>query len=270
MSTLVVTDLDRTLVYSRAAFDLTVPDAAAPNLVTAEFYQGAPQSYLTLTAAALLQGLPAGVLVPATTRTIEQYLRVRLPIDRPRHAITSNGGNILIDDVPDPQWRDGITAGVAESAPLSEIEQHFSPLAGHDWVRTVRTADSLFCYLVAHTTSLPDGFADELRAWSGARGWRVSVQGRKVYALPEPLTKSTAVRRICEWTGADFLLGAGDGILDADVLEMADAAIRPRHGELHEAQWNRPHVAVTQSSGILAGEEMVRWYCDRLASENRR
>lgn len=270
MSTVVATDLDRTLIYSRAAFDLTVADAAAPNLVTAEFYQGAPQSYLTWTAAALLRGLPAGALVPATTRTVEQYLRVRLPIDRPRYAVTSNGGNILIDDAPDPQWRAGITAGIAASASLAEVEQHFAPLAGHDWVRTVRSADSLFCYLVAQTTSLPDGFADELRAWSAARGWRVSVQGRKVYALPESLTKSAAVRRICEWAGADCLLAAGDGILDADVLELADAAIRPRHGELHEAQWTRPQVVVTSASGILAGEEMVRWYFDRLAARDCR
>lgn len=264
MTTIVVTDLDRTLIYSPAAFDLDVADAAAPNLVTTEFYRGSPQSYLTLLAATLLRDLPSGALVPATTRTVEQYLRISLPTSPPRYAITSNGGNIVVDGEPDPQWRSGVAAGVAKTAPLAEIEEHFAPLAGRDWVRTVRSADSLFCYLVAQTLELPDGFADELRAWSGERGWRISVQGRKVYALPAPLTKSAAVQRICELVGSDRLLAAGDGILDADVLDLADAGIRPRHGELHDAGWSRPHVRVTEGSGILAGEEMVRWYARQL------
>jgi len=262
VTTLVVTDLDRTLIYSPAAFDLDVPDAAAPNLVTAEFYRGNPQSYLTLRAAELLRGLPSGALVPATTRTVQQYLRISLPAPPPRYAITSNGGNIIIDGEPDPVWRAGITAAVAGTAPLAEVERHFAPLASHDWVRTVRSADSLFCYLVAH--DLPGGFAEELRSFCSERGWRVSVQGRKVYALPGPLTKSAAVQRICELVGSDGLLAAGDGVLDADVLELADAGIRPRHGELHEAGWNRPHVRITEGSGILAGEEMVRWYAGQL------
>ncbi len=262
MTTIVVTDLDRTLIYSRAAFDLDVPDAAAPNLVTTEFYRGAPQSYLTLSAAELLRCLPSGSLVPATTRTVQQYLRIRLPTSSPRYAVTSNGGNIVVDGQPDPVWRAGITAAVAGTAPLTEVERHFAPLAGHDWVRTVRSADALFCYLVAH--DLPGGFVEDLRSFCSERGWRVSVQGRKVYALPGPLTKSAAVQRIYELMGADRLLAAGDGILDADVLELADAGIRPRHGELHDADWNRPHIGVTDGSGILAGEEMVRWYAGQL------
>lgn len=264
VSTLVVTDLDRTLIYSAAAFELNVPDEDAPTLVTAEFHAGRPQSYLTLAAAELLWALPSGTLVPATTRTVAQYLRIGLTGTRTRYAVTSNGGHLLVDGRVDEQWANGIRARIAGAAPLAEVRARLQPFADQDWVRSVRSADELFCYLVAETAAMPDGFVDELRDWCVGRGWRVSVQGRKVYALPQGLQKSTAVQRVRELVGADTLLAAGDGILDADVLEIADAGIRPRHGELHDADWHRPHVTVTEASGIRAGEEMVRWYSARL------
>lgn len=264
MSTLVATDLDRTLIYSTAAFELDVPDADAPTLVTAEFHAGRPQSYLTLAAAELLWALPSGALLPATTRTVAQYLRIGLAGVRTRYAVTSNGGHLLVDGEVDGDWAAGVRSRIAGSAPLAQVLARLQPCADQDWVRTVRDADELFCYLVAETTTIPDGFVDDLRDWCTGRGWRVSVQGRKVYALPDGLQKSTAVQRVRELIGAETLLAAGDGILDADVLEIADAGIRPRHGELHEADWHRPHVAVTTASGIRAGEEMVRWYSDRL------
>ncbi|MBI0319957.1 HAD family hydrolase, partial [Streptomyces javensis] len=80
MSVLVASDLDRTLIYSAAALGLEMPDAEAPRLLCVETYQGKPLSYLTETAAGLLAELVrTSVFVPTTTRTVEQYRRIRLP-----------------------------------------------------------------------------------------------------------------------------------------------------------------------------------------------
>lgn len=264
MSTLVVTDLDRTLVYSVAAFALDVPDAQAPTLVTAEFHAGRPLSYLTARAAAQLAATPPGVLVPATTRTVEQYRRITLPGVAGRYAVTTNGAHLLVDGAVDETWAAAVRRSLSGSAALDEVLGHLGGFAGASWVRTVRDADGVFCYLVCEDGGPPDGFVDELVEWCTPRHWRISVQGRKVYTLPGELRKSTAVQRVRELTGADRLLAAGDGILDADVLELADAGIRPRHGELEEQGWQREHVAVTERVGILAGEEIVRWWTDRL------
>ncbi len=54
MTTLVASDLDRTLIYSAAALGLTVPDAEVPRLLCVEVYESRPLSYLTETAAGLL------------------------------------------------------------------------------------------------------------------------------------------------------------------------------------------------------------------------
>ncbi len=71
MTTVVVADLDRTLVYSAAALSLPGPDEEAPRLLCVEVYAGRPLSFVTEQAAADLMSLAtSGVLVPATTRTV--------------------------------------------------------------------------------------------------------------------------------------------------------------------------------------------------------
>ncbi|MFI0487239.1 hypothetical protein [Actinomadura sp. 9N215] len=74
---------------------------------------------------------------------------------------------------------------------------------------------------------------DDLTAWCTERGWRTSLQGRKVYCLPAGLTKAAAAAEIARRTGASTTLAAGDSLLDIDLLEAADPSIRPAHGELH-------------------------------------
>ena len=104
----------------------------------------------------------------------------------------------------------------------------------------------------------------DLRAWCEDGGWRVSVQGRRLYCVPGPLTKAAAVAEVARQTGSTRLLAAGDSLLDADLLESADVAVRPAHGELHDLGWRRPHVQVTDAAGVLAGEEMVRRLLDHV------
>lgn len=262
--TVIFSDLDRTLIFSRAALLLPGPDELAPNLVTVEFHDGGPQSYLTLAALELLQRIPIGALVPVTTRTVKQYLRVRLPGVATPYAVTTNGGNIVIDGQPDPQWRQTIAERLRAVAPNEEIFARASRYTGAHWVRSVRSADGMFTYLVAHER-FPADVVGSLRAFAAERGWRVSIQGRKLYLMPNPLTKAAAAQHLRQLLGADRVLAAGDGALDSDLLEFADEALRPAHGELHELDFQLPHLRVTEHCGVLAGEEIVRWYSPMIA-----
>ncbi|MGH3494495.1 MAG: hypothetical protein ACRDRL_27490, partial [Sciscionella sp.] len=89
----------------------------------------------------------------------------------------------------------------------------------------------------------------------------MSLQDRKIYWLPNELTKYAAVAEIAHRIGASRILAAGDSLLDVDLLQRADAAIAPRHGELHSSGWSAaPHVRRTACSGLLAGEEIVEWF----------
>ena len=97
-------------------------------------------------------------------------------------------------------------------------------------------------------------------------GWRVSVQGRKIYAVPQPLTKERAMLAIADRIGARRVLAAGDGALDAGFLAAADAGIRPPHGELAELDWKHPSVVIGDRPGVLAADDITSWFADRSKS----
>ncbi|WP_067852817.1 HAD family hydrolase [Nocardia shimofusensis] len=252
------------MIYSRNAFSTT---AEVPT-VCVEHFEGAPLSFMTTAAALGMRHLtePAAV-VPTTTRTIEQFHRIRLPGAPWRYAVTSNGGNILVDGIPDRHWRVDVDAKVrAGGTTLSEVSAELRGRIDESWVSKFRVADDLFCYLVVRLEAVPDGFLAEWDQWCRERGWSASQQGRKIYTMPRAVCKSVAVaevrRRLIEsgeLAQDSSTLAAGDGALDAEMLRAADKAIRPRHGELEQLNWTSPNLTVTQTSGILAGEEIIDW-----------
>ncbi|WP_328496612.1 HAD family hydrolase [Streptomyces sp. NBC_00414] len=256
---LVASDLDRTLIYSANALALTGPDAEAPRLLCVEVYQSKPLSYVTETAAGLLTELgEAADFVPTTTRTREQYHRIRLPGPASKYAICANGGHLLVDGVSDPAWQARVAERLAsECAPLDEVRAHMAATADPAWVVKQRVAEDLFVYFVVERDLLPADWAKELAVWAENRGWTVSVQGRKVYAVPKPLTKSAAMREVARRTGAALTLAAGDSLLDADLLLAADRGWRPGHGELAEAGWTAPGVTALAERGVVAGERIL-------------
>lgn len=267
MTTVIASDLDRTLIYSASA-----AGSRAPALVCVEMLEGRPQSFMTASAQAVLARVrDAAVLVPTTTRTPAQYGRVELPGGPAPFAVVSNGGHILVDGVPDPGWRAGVEARIAAAgATLAQVVAHVDTLTDDSWMRSRRIADDLFCYLVVEVAALPRDFVTDLTGWCADRGWVVSMQGRKIYALPAALTKEAAIAEIVRRIGGARLLAAGDGALDAGMLAMADDGIRPAHGELYDSGWQVPHVRVTANVGVLAGEEIVRWFANQVSSHRTR
>ena len=126
------------------------------------------------------------------------------------------------------------------------------------WVRKHRVAEDLFAYLVVERELLPEEWVKELAVWAENRGWTVSLQGRKIYAVPKPLTKSAAMREVARRSGADLTLAAGDSLLDADLLLAADLGWRPGHGELADTAFTAPAVTALPERGVLAGERILR------------
>ncbi|MET9488993.1 HAD family hydrolase [Nocardia sp. NPDC006630] len=253
------------MIYSRNAFGAT-PDLPA---LCVEHYEGAPLSYMTDIAVDRMGALTgAAAVVPTTTRTIKQFKRIGLPGAPWRYAITTNGGNILDNGVPDMRWRTALDAEVrTTAATLSQISAELRSRTADSWATRFRIADHLFCYLVVDLATFPADFLAEWDAWCRPRGWSASQQGRKIYTMPAAVCKSRAVaevrRRLVdsgELSPDSRLLAAGDGALDAEMLRTADAAIRPRHGELEQLNWTSPNLTVTTATGIRAGEEILDWF----------
>lgn len=264
---LFASDLDRTLIYSAGALGLTMPDAQAPRLLCVEVYQARPLSYLTERAAELLvQVAERTIFVPTTTRTREQYGRIQLPGPTPRYAICANGGHLLVDGESDQDWQRVVRRRLAaDCAPLEEVRDHLRCTADARWLLKERVAEDLFAYLVVDREQLPPHWVKELQGWAEQRGWKVSLQGRKIYAVPEPLTKSAAVAEVARRVGTPTVLAAGDSLLDADLLLGADLGWRPGHGELADCGWQSSHVTALTERGVGAGErildEALRYAC---------
>ncbi|MET3808108.1 hypothetical protein ABIB25_005135 [Nakamurella sp. UYEF19] len=261
-ATMVASDLDRTLIYSPSALQLPMEDELVPNLVSVEVLEGRPHSFMTMAASRRLAELARQVIfVPTTTRTMAQYLRVRFPGVAPRYAITSNGGNILVDGVPDTNWHRATESAIAEcGATLAQVRHELKARSQDDWAIKRRVGDDLFCYIVVEPSKLPDDFVESWTQWCEDRGWRVSVQGRKIYSIPLPLTKERAMLAVARRAGAGRVFAAGDGALDAGFLAAADAGIRPPHGELAAVNWHHPTVEIAPRPGVLAGDDMLAWF----------
>lgn len=270
MSLLIGSDLDRTLIYSRAAFDLT-PGAPQPPVVCVELSDGAPMSFVTATAHDLLTTLAdSGTLVPVTSRTVAQYQRITLPGKDSAFAICANGGRLLVDGVEDWDYRAALEADLNDAcAPLGQVWDVLRAASDERArvgkpLKTIRQADELFCYAVEWAEADPV-WVGRLDAAVAPLGWGVTQQLRKVYLVPNLLTKVRALREVAERTGAARVLAAGDAHLDVSILRYADEAIRPAHGELHQEGWHPPNLTVTSASGIAAGEEIAVWMLERLA-----
>ncbi|NHN29460.1 HAD family hydrolase [Paenibacillus agricola] len=262
-------DLDQTLIYSEASMGLLTP---LEQTVPIELYENRYISFMTQHAINLLGEVAAKMaFIPVTTRTVVQYERIFVFKDtvKPKYAITSNGGTILVNGQIDLEWKQAVTAAVAgTSAPAEEIKSYFDEIASEEWVLTEKYADDLFYSLVVVRDNIPQPELEDFRVKIAGLGWNLSIQGRKIYLVPAALSKGAAMLHLKERLGASFVVAAGDSLLDESLLMAADEAIAPRHGELFKHYPVHPHISYTQLPGIIASVEILEKVLERHALIN--
>lgn len=91
-----------------------------------------------------------------------------------------------------------------------------------------------------------------------------SLQGRKIYLVPDHVSKGSAVRYVKELSGSSFVFAAGDSLLDESMLELADEAMAPNHGELYRKYGVHKHIGFTENSGIRASDEILARLTNRM------
>ncbi|HZW83644.1 MAG TPA: HAD family hydrolase [Candidatus Deferrimicrobium sp.] len=254
-------DLDQTLIYSLRSRGLCATD----KLRSVESLDGKEISFMTEESIAKLQEVMKHALfIPVTTRTQQQYERLTIFATgaQPKYAVTSNGGNILINGHPDLEWKQRIVEGIRHSClPVQDIMAKFHEIAHSDWIVNGRYAEELFYYFVVNRDQLPENELVSFGQWAKTNCWNVSLQGRKVYLVPEVVNKQDAVAYIKKLEGENYIAASGDSLLDYCMLQFADYAIAPRHGELYrsflEGNLSDNKLNFTQASGILCAEEIL-------------
>jgi hydroxymethylpyrimidine pyrophosphatase-like HAD family hydrolase len=248
-------DLDRTLIYSKRAMLVDMNDQ---DFVVVEYKNGEPLSYMTSTAIEILKKLAeTTIFIPVTTRSIEQYKRIHLFQEtiKPEYAITSNGGTVLINGCIDEEWSSHIQLQLKISADKEDILKKFKEIASDDWILSTRIADETFYFMVIDPTKIPLIKFASFCSWIITQGWTHSVQGRKLYIVPECVNKWSSIEYLKQKSGQSFVYAAGDSLLDLCLLEKADEAMRPAHGELQVVDSKNIHK--TSKSGIYAANEIL-------------
>ncbi len=259
---LFASDLDQTLIYSYSRFGHTVQE----DVRLIEELEGRQISFIGENALTRLKDVAAKYLfVPVTTRTIEQYRRISIFQAEivPKYVVTSNGGSIFKDGNLDQQWSRLLRRNMDQQClPLEDVIIRFSEIKHQAWVLSDRIADDLFYYCTIDRATAPDDEISSFKRWVNDQGWETFIQGRKLYLIPKPVNKKDAVLYIKQKEGHARLAASGDSLLDLCMLECADLAISPIHGEIHRNYCDGSipdhSIRFTTLNGIGSAEEILK------------
>ena len=211
-------DLDNTLIYS-------YKHDIGPDKINVELYQGREISFITPTTKKLLERLKEQVLmVPTTTRTIEQYERINLGIGPFKYALVCNGGILLEDGQINEAWLLESKRLIADSLDAMKAGMKFLETEESRYFE-IRFINELFVFTKCHE---PELIIQKLKDRLDTTYVDVFDNGDKVYIVPKGLNKGAAVKRFKEFIGAERILAAGDSEFDISMLEAADIAIAPK------------------------------------------
>lgn len=209
-------DLDNTLMFSHRHKE--------PGDICVEWLEGKEQGFMTPEVWERLGTLPSGIrLLPVTTRSVEQYRRIRWPEGaEPEYAVTTNGGILLGREGPDPAW---LEASRTLAEPYRKtLMGLYEELPHQSWCLRRQTVDGLYLFAVC-----PEGTDMEACAalYRGKTPLTVEPSGRKLYFFPPGLDKGAAVEAARRRFGSCRLACAGDSALDLPMLRLADLALVP-------------------------------------------
>ncbi|HUS90181.1 MAG TPA: HAD hydrolase family protein [Desulfosporosinus sp.] len=260
---LFASDLDQTLIYSHKTF---ISKEIDEQIRPVERLDDRFISFMTQNALSALKEIAQRVLfVPVTTRTKLQYQRINfLDYDiTHQYAVTSNGGTIFSEGVEDKDWSQLVLEGRDSCLAARDLIDKFNKISHPSWVikDSGKLADNLFYYCLIEREKSPVTELAAFKIWASENNWELSVQGRKLYLVPQNVNKKTAIQYIKEKEGVSRVVAAGDSLLDLDMLKAADLALAPAHGELYSLYLQGisglEKIIFTQKSGIEAAEEIL-------------
>lgn len=222
---LFASDIDNTLIFSHKKENLS-------NKIPCELYNGENISFITKYTRENLEIVHNNALfVPVTTRSIEQYSRIKFGDFIPNYALTSNGGNLLINGKVDNDWYNK-TVELCKPAfdALTKGEEYLEK----DSNRTldIKRVDGLFTYT---KSAAPQDTVNRLQELLINEPVNVHYYGNKVYILPNTLDKGSALTRFIKTylNNIDKIITAGDSIFDIPLLNAGNLAIFPNSLEFN-------------------------------------
>ncbi len=211
------TDLDNTIIYS-------YKHDIGNEKMNVELYKEREISFITKQTFELLKKVKEEFLViPTSTRTIEQYERINLKIGTFKYALVCNGSVLLVDGKKDKDWYEE-SLRLAKPSNL-EVKKALEYLE-NDKRRTfeLRYIEDLFIFTKCYKS---ETVVNELRKHLDKSLVNVFNNKEKVYVLPTLLSKGKAIERLKKHLKVEFIIAAGDSEFDISMVEAADVGLVP-------------------------------------------
>jgi len=211
------TDLDNTIIYS-------YKHDIGNEKMNVEIYKEREISFISNHTYELLKKVNEEFLIiPTSTRTIEQYERIDLKIGTFKYALVCNGSVLLVDGKKDKDWYEE-SLRLAKPSNL-EVKKALEYLE-NDKRRTfeLRYIEDLFVFTKCYKS---ETVVNELREYLDKNLVNVFNNKEKVYVLPTLLSKGKAIERLRKYLKAEFIIAAGDSEFDISMVEAADVGLVP-------------------------------------------
>ncbi len=259
------TDLDRTLIYSK----LFIEEATCEYGLV-EAYNGKEISYMSLEAIALLKKLNSLVpIVPITTRNHQQYKRIQLfeEIICPELYVVNNGGTIIYKGQEDKQWTAHIKEQIQALAMNYDealsvfLKNYKKPIKGYN------KSDQLIWLIIGERGNIDEGAVQAFKTIGESKGWKIQVNGKKIYLYPECINKWAALVYIQKYYYQERIMAAGDSIFDYQMVHEADYGIVPKSAYIEESC--KSQVRITRDSGLKAAVEILSYALEIVEKEKQ-
>lgn len=259
------TDLDRTLIYSK----LFIEEAECEYGLV-EAYNGKEISYMSLEALALLKELNRLVpIVPITTRNHQQYKRIQLFQETicPELYVVNNGGSIFYKGKEDEKWKGHIKKQI-QALPIGYHEalnlflsNYKKPIKGYN------KSDQLLWVIIGERNHIDEEAVRIFQSMGESSGWKIQVNGKKIYLYPECINKWAALVYIQRHYYQERIVAAGDSIFDYQMVHEADYGVVPRAAYIETIC--KGHVHITANSGLKAAVEILSYAIEKAMQEKR-
>ncbi|BEP28901.1 HAD family hydrolase [Helicovermis profundi] len=221
-------DLDQTLIYSHRWIKDTKKE-----FIAIEKKEDKVISYiLSDTLKEIKSIITNNYFIPITTRTLSQYRRINLDDLFTPYAVVANGGIILINDEIDLEWEKVVKNNLAKCTSYETMLKKASFLENEKGFIKFGSADNLFFYMIAEEDIFNKNVLNLIKGDFKKNNWRIFDQGRKVYFIPNAITKGRALKYLKEKLNSTFVVSSGDSLLDISLSEHSDLFMIPNHSAL--------------------------------------
>ena len=211
------TDLDNTIIYS-------YKHDIGNEKMNVELYKEREISFITKQTFELLKKVKEEFLIiPTSTRTIEQYDRIDLKIGSFKYALVCNGSVLLVDGKKDKDWYEE-SLRLAKPSNL-EVKKALEYLENDKRrIFELRYIEDLFVFTKCDEA---ETVVNELRKYLDKSLVNVFNNKEKVYVLPTLLSKGKAIERLRKYLKVEFIIAAGDSEFDISMVEASDVGLVP-------------------------------------------